>query len=328
MTHPARIGLRLSPATRAGALLAALLALAGCGQQMEAPPLYNEPAVVPVPGTYNLKTVWDLSAPSDLAIFGPYLFVIEDHQRVAVYFKNYVDPRRPSMVAPFADLVAPVQIALAKRDSLFVVVADSGDMRCKIYYWLGGRPLHSFTDSLWASFRGLAADRDLTVFVADDSLDAVWAYDRWGYRRRRVTEFGTGSGYVIDPCGLAVAGDTLVLADHGKNWVQRLRADTTSVPVFVEPIGRGEDPLLGPRDVAVAADPADGTTYIYIADTGNDRVLKFTMAGEFRDVVCSPQKIPLSPPLTRPGWICSTDSLVFVSDPRANRVVLLELKPL
>jgi hypothetical protein len=319
-----RAGFGRRRAAALGAAAGLLLLALGCGQEFRMPPQPDKPIPIPEPGTYNLKTVWTLPSPTDLASFGLYLFVIEDHARVGVYLTTRYSPVRPSMASEFTGLIAPVQLAIAKRDSLFVVVADSADMRCKIYYWLGGPPLFSFTDSAWTRFSGLAADGDLTIYVADAARDTVMSYDRWGHRKRVVTDYGTGSGYVIHPHGLAHNGRMLVVADTGKNWVQRLKPDTTDVAAILEPIGRAEGLLLRPQDVAVDRHGE----FIYVADTGHDRVLKFLTTGAFHDTVASPQKIRLTPPLAAPRWVCSEDSLVFVSDPDQGRLLVLELKPL
>ncbi|MBM3316372.1 MAG: NHL repeat-containing protein [Candidatus Eisenbacteria bacterium] len=306
-----------------GAIGAALL-LGACGQRMELPPQPETPLVTPEPGTYNLKGVWTLPRPTDLAVFGLYLFVVEENLRLGAYYTTRSSPTTPPMISPFEGLLGPVQVALAKRDSLFVVVADSADMRCKIYYWLGGPPLHSFTDTLWVGFNGLAADADLRIYVADAARNVIQAYDRWGRRLHAVSTYGTGSGYVIAPHGLAHNGTHLVVADTGKNWVQRLRPDATSVAAIPQPIGFEAGSLTAPEDVAVDR----YGEFIYVADTGGQRVLKFLTTGALQDTVYSPAKIDLAPPLRAPRHVCSEDSLVFVSDPDADRLLLLELKPL
>ncbi len=317
---------RLRRAAGVLALLAAAWLLpGGCGQRMELPEQPELVFVTPEPGTYSFKTTWELPAPSDLALSGLYLFVIENHSRVAVYSSRRSYPARPSLVSEFEDLVAPARIAVAKRDSTFVVVADSGDMRCKIYYWLGGPPLYTFTDSLWRRFSGLEADENLHIYVADAQRDTVMAYDRWGRVLHVVSDYGTGAGYVIDPHGLAYNGKSLIIADTGKNWIQRLDPDTSNVSAPLPPIGMAdEELLLKPEDVAV--DPAG--EFIYVADSGHDRVLKFQYDGTFADTVYSAAKIPeVSPPVSRPRFIAAADSLVFVAEPDSNRLVLLQLAP-
>ncbi len=312
-----------SAVRRAALFLAGGLVAVGCGQRLDLPEQPPTVFVTPEPGTYSLKTVWELPAPGDMAVAGLFLFVVENKQRVAVYYSTRGYPARPSLVSDFENLTMPVRVAVAKRDSTFVVVADSADMRLKIYYWLGGKPLFSFTDSLWRSFAGLAADRDLHIYVADAVRNEIRAYDRWGRRLRIVSDYGTGSGYVISPHALAHNGEMLIVADTGKNWVQRLEPDTSNVAAILEPIGFLQDLLLQPQGVAV--DPRG--EYVYVADTGHDRVLKFQLDGAFADTVYSAQKIALDPPLEKPCYLCARDSLVYVSDTVNHRLALFQLTP-
>jgi len=305
----------------AASVLALLWAL-GCGQQIELPEQPDEVLPIPKPGTYNLLSVWTVPSPSDLAVSGLYVFVIEENHRLGVYSSTRLYPFTPSMVSEFEGLQKPVQVTVTKRDSLFVIVADSADMTCKIYYWLGGEPLYTFTDSLWRRFDGLAADPSLTIYVSDAARDTIQAYDRWGNRQHVVSDYGTGSGYVIDPRGIAYSSSRmLIVADEGKNWVQRLEPKQSNVAAILEPIGIEEDLLSRPHDVA--ADP--NGEFVFVADTGHDQVLKFLTTGSFEDTVYSHAKIPLEPPVDQPAFICALDSLVFLSDSTNDRIVLLQL---
>lgn len=204
-------------------------------------------------------------------------------------------------------------------------------MRCKVYSWQGGAPIYSFTDSLWVTFSGLAADESLNVYVADAGRDTIQVYDRLGRRRHLVSDHGTGSGYVIGPHGLAYTRTSsgkefLVVADTQKNWVQRLRPDTTNVAAIPDPIGLKEGELEGPMDVATDR----YGEFIYVADSGHNQVLKYLRTGALEDTVYSQQKpsTPVDPAVENPRYVCSEDSLVFVSDTKANRVVVLELAAL
>ncbi len=321
--HHTRLARGLAGLLLAGVILAALGGF-GCGSQFELPP-QPEPGRIPEPGTYNLLTTWNVPAPTSIAISGLYTFVIEDHARLGVYYSNRYEPVTPSVVGEFEELIEPVQVAISKKDSLFVIVADRGDMQCKVYYWLGGAPLSRFTDSRWNEFSGLAADQDLRVYVSDATRDTISCYDRWGTHIRVVSEYGTGSGYVITPNGIGmasgIADSPLLVADTGKNWVQRLRADTTGVATYLDPIGfePGElDSVLG-----VAAERYG--EFAFVADTGHDRVLKYLMSGAFVDTVYSAEKIELDLPVRAPRYLCAEDSLVFLSDPPNDRILLLLL---
>lgn len=312
----------------AGALLTAIaaahLAGGGCGSQYDLP-AQPEPGRIPEPGTYNLLATWSVPRPTSIATFGLYLFVVEDSTRVGAYYANRFEPVAPSLIREFEELEKPAQVAVVKRDSLFVIVADAGDMQCKVYYWLGGPPLYRFSDPRWRAFSGLAADTDLRIYVSDATRDTISCYNRWGDHLRVVSQYGTGSGFVIAPHGLGLATGNpdapLLVADTGKNWVQRLDPDTTSVPVYLDPIGLEGGGLSAPE--GVASDRYG--EHVFVADTGADRVLKYLVSGAFVDTVYSVAKIELDPPVETPRFLCSEDSVVFLSDPEEDRIVLLNL---
>jgi hypothetical protein len=322
MVASADIRIRRTRLGAAGLIVVLALALPlGCGQQMTLPDQPEYQWTTPDPGTYNLKAVWDRPAPTDLAASGIYLFVIESGERVATYYNNRLYPAEPSVVSEYEGLMGPVHLAVYKRDSTFVVVADSSDMQCKIYYWLGGQPLHAIRDTLWESFGGVALDENLNVYVADADRDVIEVYNRWGDKLRVVADYGTGSGYVITPRGLAYHRDLLVVADAGKNWVQRLDPDTSNVALYPEPIGFGENLLKNPHDVAVDELGA----YIFVADTEHHQVLKYETAGTLVDTVYSHEKIVLETPVAFPRYVCAQGRLAFLSDPANQRIVILEL---
>jgi DNA-binding beta-propeller fold protein YncE len=303
--------------------VALLLGLWGCGQKMELPP-QPEPGRIPEPGTYNLFTVWPLEAPGDMAVRGSYLYVVQREREVKAYLSYRPEVAPATIVGEFRGLIRPVRLAIAKRDSTFLIVADAGDMTIKRFYYLGGDPIHTFTDSSWVEFSGLAADSRLNVYVADAARDTIAMYDAQGRFVRLVSDWGTGSGFVISPHGLAHNGRMLIVADTGKNWIQRLEPDTTNVAAIQEPIGIDGE-LTAPEDVAVDANGE----FIYVADTGADHVLKFLLTGAFEDTVYSATKIPLDPPIHEPRYIEALDdgesNFVYVADPENDRIVVLKL---
>ncbi len=305
------------------ALFACLFA--GCGSEFELPP-QPPPLELPEPG-YNLQTIWHVPSPGDILIQGSYVLVIEENQRLSSYYAQRNTPDPTDIISEFTGLIQPTHLTLGRnRDSTFVVVADAGDMHCKIYHWQGGAPLHSFTDSLWGTIGGLAADDELNIYVGDSHRSVVNAYDRWGNFRHTVTSYGTGSGYVVYPHGLhymETAGKkrTLLIADTGKHWVQRLDPAEINTPTVLMPIGMTEDELSTPMDVAAGTDGE----YIYIASSGHDQVLRYRFEGTLQDTVYSPLTMTnVVPPIHAPCFICTQGPLVFVSDPEENRVVIVK----
>jgi hypothetical protein len=305
------------------ASLALLLTLVGCGQKFELPPQPN-PGRIPTPGTYNLDKVWHVPAPTDLVLRGSYVYVIEENQRVSVYLSHQKEARSPGFVGTFEGLIRPVQICIAKKDTTYVIVADAGDMQIKRYYFLGGAPRFSFIDSTWVEFSGIAADADLSVYVSDASRDRVDKYDADGQWVRNVTDYGTGQGYVIDPQGIAYTKGTLWVSaiGPGRNWVQRLRPDTTHIAFDGRPIGLDIE-LSKPSDVATNLSGESA----FIAETGKDRVLRFQATGGFQDTVYAPTKREtiVDPPIVSPRYLSADDSLVFVADSANSRIVVLRL---
>ncbi|MBD3162691.1 MAG: hypothetical protein GF346_09975 [Candidatus Eisenbacteria bacterium] len=305
------------------ALAAALLAFGGCGQEFSLPP-QPEPGRIPTPGTYNLDRIWQVPSPTDVIVQGSYLFVVEQRERVSVYLSHHVTPRPPGFIEPYEGLIRPVQVCLAKRDSTFLFVADEGDRMIKRYYFRGGPPLHAFTDTAWVEISGIAADHELNVYVADAARDTVYKYDDRGEPVRLVSDYGTGFGFVIDPHGMRYNDDRLWVADTGKDYVQALLPDSTNTADDrAGPIG-GPEMILGPYDVDT--DLAGET--VFVADTGNDQVLRFEATGALRDTVYSHAKWEtraVDPPLTSIRHVAADDSLVFLPDSANDRIVILRL---
>jgi len=296
-----------------------------CGQKFDLPP-QPDPGRIPTPGAYNLEKSWDVDRPTDLVSQGSYLYVISGDSRVETFLTRSKTPIHPQFVGEFRGLVRPVAICVARRDSTFVFVADAGDTTVKRYHFTGGEPRHSFRDSIWrGDFTAIAADENLATYLSFADRDTILKYDESGHRERLISDRGTGVGFVIGPHGLHWNGRHLVVADTEKNWAQRLRGDTTNVAAPGDPIGANFS-LFGPRDVT--ADRLG--EFVYVADSGRDRVLKFLATGSFVDSVYSPTKAEtqLEVPIRNPRYVAVEDSLVFVADPDGNRIVAFRLATL
>jgi hypothetical protein len=215
----------------------------------------------------------------------------------------------------------------------------------------------TFTDTSFAWVEGIAADDQGRVYVAGSAI--VWVRDpenpsiqtrsflyrvyrylpvvpgsvppdpympgtnRWVRDAGWQVEDGSGLGTLTDPRGLywagaAVAGGpALFAADRGKGWVQKLSDNQPSSGVFLLDSGEGQA-LTGPFDVTV-----DRAGFIYVADRGGRRALRYAPDGTFV------QRVDVEPdtdqmPLADPAALAADDSLVYVADRVRGRVVRYE----
>lgn len=294
--------------------------LAACGQQFDLPP-QPDPQDATLNNTYNLAKVWNIPGPGAMASQGSWVYVIEEEARVHAYFTGQQRAIQPNFIGEFEGLVRPVQIAVAERESIFVYVADAGDMTVKRYHFTGGAPRASFQDPAWTEFSGLAADAFLNVYVADAGRNTIHKYTPDGELDKLISDLGSGRGFVDRPHGLYWNGRYLLVADTGKDWAQRLVDDATNLAAPGAAIGE-EFELDGPA--GISTDRGDENN-IYVADTGSNRVFKFAANGTFVDSVYTATKIPLDVPVNAPRHLAVAGVFVFLADPENDRILGLEL---
>jgi DNA-binding beta-propeller fold protein YncE len=235
--------------------------------------------------------------------------------RVRGYFRSKRDPTPTGLEV--AGVGQPVRLAEGGDGALFVL--DAAQPPSVKRYSADGRTFRAaFSDPAWedavddtsrpnfrtvritntrVSLRGLAVDSDDDVYVAwtdstfledinliDSTLigtsivvgDTIRKYSLDGVPLLDVATRGTGTGFVDGPGGLAAHDGALYFADTNKNWIQKVDANAVSRPLLVIDGLELEEPagFLAPLDVAV-----DDSGSIYVADTGNARVLKFDADG-------------------------------------------------
>jgi DNA-binding beta-propeller fold protein YncE len=229
------------------------------------------------------------------------------------------------------------------------------------HYWrvrqfglLGGDTISTFTDTSLAYVQGIAADDQGRVYVSGSSIVLIpdaqlpGVFTRaFNYRVNRYkpvvggndpympgsphwvrdnsfrVEEGSGLGTLTDPRGLywagggVLGGPALFAADSGKGWVQKLSDASSNTGVFL--IDAGQDSsLTGPIDVAL-----DLKGFIYVADRRGRRVLRFDPTGAFVQRV-NVEADSDHQPLADPVAVAADDSLVYVADRAAAKVVRYE----
>jgi hypothetical protein len=212
---------------------------------------------------------------------------------------------------------------------------------------LGGDTVSTFTDTTMAFVNGVAADEQGRVYVSglaivyvpdplrpsqrDRSfLWRIYRYERgpgapnnsvfpdpymvgqsWHRDHSWKVENGNGDGFIIGPYGLTwnpYGGGGVYTAELIKNDVQRLSDSQSNTGLLRIPELTSELQLGGPLDVAV-----DLKGFVYVADTGNQRVLRYDPYGSYVQRV-NVEHDALGDTLRNPVTVACDDSLVFIGD--------------
>ena len=322
---------RTRPKWREWPALAVLLVVwigAGCTNRL---PLPDEPESEGT-GTgeiaYVVQYRWaNLPHFGDMVLTVGILFVIEDSTRVRAYISDKATPvvnqgfsLPDPVVVGGQTLGKPVQLAAGANKTLWVAFREPAHRL--VQFRLTSPPEDT---GLWVdawqveAIGGIAADSDSGfVYVSDVEGNQVSKYEPTSTGGRRVTLLaieGNGDLTVREPRGLYCYGDSLLVVDSGKNWIQVISAD-------VPRSGRGQ--VLGPIDEPlVLHDPVDAwvdaSGRYYVAEQG--RVLQITSQGLIKEVVTDLDT--QAPPL--PAAVVANTTQVWVADPLGQRCTIYQI---
>ena len=133
---------------------------------------------------------------------------------------------------------------------------------------------------LFRAPKGLATDAQGNLYVADSQNNRIQVLSSSGVLLRQWGSEGSAPGQFLEPWGLAVDAEGYVyVADTWNHRIQVFDPDGRYVRewgTFGQTGATGDGDLLyGPRDVAI-----DGDGNVYVSDTGNKRIVKYTPQGE------------------------------------------------
>lgn len=138
-------------------------------------------------------------------------------------------------------------------------------------------------DGQFITPRNLAVSPDGLVYVADSGNHRIQVFDQNGNFMYKWGSNGAGAGQFNEPWGIAVAPDgNVYVADTWNHRVQIFSPTGEYLNSFgtfanVQTDAQAEPGMFwGPRDVAI-----DAQGNVYVTDTGNKRVEKFTANGQF-----------------------------------------------
>ncbi len=166
----------------------------------------------------------------------------------------------------------------------------------------------------FSSPKGLAVDAEGLVYVADSQNHRIQVLDTEGQLVREWGVLGSGPGELLEPWGVAVSPEGLVyVADTWNHRVQVFTAEGEYMRSWGAFGESGDDLWLegvfyGPRDLTF-----DQESNLYVADTGNKRVLKYDPEGNLVAVVGGVGREPgqLQEPV---GLAVGPDGTLYVAD--------------
>jgi uncharacterized protein (TIGR03663 family) len=166
---------------------------------------------------------------------------------------------------------------------------------------------------------GLAVDSDGNLYVADSGNHRVQKFDSEGGFMAEVGSLGEGEGEFNEPWGVTVDSEgNLYVADTWNNRVQKFDRDLNFLTQWGQPASDLSNPkpydFWGPRDVAT-----DAEGNVWVADTGNSRILKFASDGTFLTSLGKPGSEPgqLREPV---GIEIAPNGDIFVADAWNSRI--------
>jgi hypothetical protein len=336
------------------AALALGFALAGCGNKFSLP-TESPGGVIPEKGSYAYTgSVRGLPRLTDVLLTrgtGSTLYVVYDSANVRAFPRFFRgDGSTPPLSYVFTGMFKPIRICQAPGK---LYVLDAGDTTLaqtdttkapgfSIFGLSGGAPTFVFKDSSLAQVSGIASDPDGNVYVAgvgrefirDDPQDSrrrTFKFVSRIYRYLAAQNFardalfyvdeGQGTGTVSNPGDIFVdpllGDDYLYVADTGKDVAQRLVIQNNAgVPL---PSLSLDGSQTGATFIAPADFVADAQLFMYVADPGNRRVLRYDGDGAFVQKVNIELDLDADS-LHLPVAVTVDDSLVYVADHETGKV--------
>jgi sugar lactone lactonase YvrE len=217
------------------------------------------------------------------------------------------------------------RLILAAAAALFALSAAPAAAQCP-----GGAPSCPYTASSEIGQRSggvlrfpqaVAVGPDGTVYVGDQGSHVVHVFNADGTFRRELGSPGTRPGQLSAVGALAAVGDGSVVVADGSNRIMRFGANGevlsnwgrsgSKVGQFRFGGGRGNDAGAG-GGLAVAGN------YVYVADSGNNRLQRFTLGGGNGAEIVPPGT------LGYPKGLAVRKSRLLVADNQNHRVLVMD----
>jgi DNA-binding beta-propeller fold protein YncE len=169
--------------------------------------------------------------------------------------------------------------------------------------------------------QAVAVGPDGAVYVADQSSHVVQVFAPSGQFLREVGISGTGPGQFTSVGAIAVAADGTLFVADGANRIDRFAPTGALIDSFGH---AGSEPGAlrfgagGGNSASAGGGLAASGPFLYVADTGNDRILRFGLDGSNPRTLVPPGMLDVPQGLTVRG------TRVTVADDRNHRLVVFD----
>ena len=200
-------------------------------------------------------------------------------------------------------LTRPWGITFNSKQQLVVGEWDGGKV---IVFDKDGNRIQTIECKRLKGARGVAVDKDDSIYVADSSSDSVLKFSKECKLVKVVGQGGAQPGEFNIPMSVKIINDKLYICDHNNHRVQILNREME----YVESFGRhgsGDGEFRYPYDLA-----QDRAGNLYVSEWGNNRVQVLNCKGQFLYAIS--KKGAASEHLGGPRCVCVDDQFVYVCD--------------
>ena len=121
----------------------------------------------------------------------------------------------------------------------------------------------------------LAVDSENNIYVTDHGNARIQIFDDQGNYISSWGSYGDGPGEFSQPSGIAVGHGYIFVIDNKLNTVQKFDSLGNFIMQWGS-FGNGNGEFRSPNGITVSENK-----FVYVVDTGNNRIQKFTFDGEY-----------------------------------------------
>jgi DNA-binding beta-propeller fold protein YncE len=169
--------------------------------------------------------------------------------------------------------------------------------------------------------QAVAIGPDGSVYVADQASHVVQVFGPDGVFRREVGIAGSAAGQLGAVGAIAVAGDNTLLVADGSNRIDRYDSNGALLNSWGgtgSEVGQFRFGAGGGNSAAAGGGLAVSGNTVFVADTGNDRIQRFTLDGGHGAEIVAPGQ------LANPRGIAVRGTRLLVADDQHHRVVVYD----